>query len=136
MLTWDRSHNWSVQRFFNELVRVTIRFKQNKPSVYEMLALRKCLPQYRDVSPTDLRASITETDEIVLDEMPTGEARTLVERMKAEGLIIATENASFVSFVPFDRTTGHAWLIDDENEARAIAESMIAAGIPVVNVQA
>jgi len=56
--------------------------------------------------------------------------------MKAEGLITVAENASFVSYVPFDRTTGCAWIIEDWNEARAVVESMIAAGIPVVEVQA
>jgi hypothetical protein len=49
---------------------------------------------------------------------------------------VVAESASFVSYLPYDRTTGCAWLIEDDAEATAIAQAMLAAGVPVQDVEA
>ncbi len=136
MLSWDRSRDWVVQRYYNELTRVTIRFQRGTPSVAELLAVRRCLPQFRDTPPAALRASIGRAGFLPLGEMPTREARRLVEDARAAGLEVVAENASFISYLPYDRTTRCAWLIEDEAEARSVAEAMIAAGVPIQEVQA
>ena len=38
MLTWDRSHDYALHRFWNDLTRVTIRFRNAPPSVGELVA--------------------------------------------------------------------------------------------------
>jgi hypothetical protein len=71
-----------------------------------------------------------------LGALPTPEARHLIEKAQAEGLEAVAERASFVSYLPYDRTTGCAWLIEDDAEAWAVAQAMLAAGVPVENVEA
>ena len=53
--------------------------------------------------------------------MPTPEARRLIEAAQAEGLQVVAEAASFVSYLPYERTTGCAWLIEDDAESAAVA---------------
>jgi hypothetical protein len=68
--------------------------------------------------------------------MPTREALRIVKAVRVVGLVVVPESASFVSYLPYDRSTGCAWLIEDSLEARSIAEAMIAEGVPVEDVEA
>src|SRR5438067_8528983 len=136
MLTWDRSHDYVLHRFWNDLTRVTIRFHNAPPSVHELVALRRCLSQFRDVAPATLRDQIGDSRDLSLGEMPTPEARRVIEAAQAQGLEVGAESASFVSYLPYDRTTGCAWLIEDDAEASAIAQAMLATGVPVQDVEA
>jgi hypothetical protein len=68
--------------------------------------------------------------------VPTREAKRLIKVARAAGLSVLAENLSFISYLPYDRTTGCAWLIDNDAEARSVAEAMIAAGVPVQGVEA
>src|SRR5262245_34464394 len=136
MDSWDRTHDWIVNRIFHERARLTIRFNGNSPTVSELIAIRKCLPQFRHVPPTQLRASIGNSRQLELGEMPTREARQISEAARIEGLDASVENASFISYLAEDRTMGGAWLIEDYQEACRLAESMIAAGVPVRDIEA
>ena len=136
MLDWDRSHDWILHLFRVEETRVTIRFRYNPPSVPELAALRRCLPEFRHVAPARLRARLSETGALELGNMPTREARPLIESALGEGLDVAVECEPRVGYVPFDRTTGCAWLIEDDGEGLAVAQDMIASGIPVQEVYA
>jgi hypothetical protein len=136
MLSWDHTHDWVVQRYYNDLTRVTIRFTHGVPNLAELLAVRRCLPQYRNTPPAELRALIGRAGSLPLGEMATREARRLAEAAKATGLDVVAEDASFISYLPYDRTTRCGWLIEDEAEARSVAEAMIAAGVPIQEVEA
>jgi hypothetical protein len=136
MLTWDRSHDYVLHRFRNDLTRVTIRFRDALPSVQELVALRRCLPQFRDVAPATLRSQIGDSRQLSLGGMPTQEARSVIESAQAQGLEVVAESASFVSYLPYDRTTGCAWLIEDDAEAAAVAQAMLLEGVPVQDIEA
>jgi hypothetical protein len=136
MLTWDRSHDYVLHRFWNDLTRLAVRFKAAPPSVHELAALRRCLPQFRDVAPAVLRGEIGDSQQVSLGEMPTPVARHMIEAAQAEGLEVVTESASFVSYLPYDRTTGCAWLIEDDAEAAAVAQAMLDAGVPIQDMEA
>lgn len=136
MLTWDRSHDYVLQRFFNDLTHVMIRFRGQPPSVSELVALRRCLPQYRYMTPAAVREEIGRSQELSLGELPSREARRLIETLQKVGLDVVVQSASYVSYVPFNRTTGYAWLIEDDAEAATVVEEMLAAGVPVEYVEA
>jgi hypothetical protein len=136
MLAWDHSHDWVLQRFWNDLTRVTIRFPQGTPSVVELAALRRCLPQFRNMSPAALRAMIGDSGMLALGVLPTPEAQRLIEKAPSEQLEVIAESASFVSYLPYDRTAGCAWLIEDSAEAAAVAQAMLTAGIEVQCIEA
>jgi hypothetical protein len=137
MLAWDRSHSWVVQRYYNDRSRVKIRFEKGLPSVTELIAIRKLLPKFRDIAPASLRSLIGASGELCLEEMMSmTEVRRLVEVARRQGLVAVAEDASFVSYLPFDQTTNCAWLIENDAEALAVAKAMIAEGVPVQDVYA
>ena len=136
MLTWDRTHDYVLHRISNDLTRVTIRIRDAPPSVQELAALRRCLPQYRDVAPTTIRSQIGDCRQLSLGDMPSPEARRVIEAVQAQGLEVVAESASFVCYLPYDRTTGCAWLIEDDEQAAAVAQAMLQEGVPVQDIEA
>jgi hypothetical protein len=71
-----------------------------------------------------------------LGVFPAPEARQLIEEAQAEGLEVVAESASSVGYLPVDRTTGCVWLIEDAAEALAVVQAMLAAGVPVQDIEA
>jgi hypothetical protein len=136
MPVWDKTHDWVLIRSWNDLTRVTILFQQVPPSVAELVAIRRCLPQCRHMAPARVRAAVGEPGALPLGVLPSPEARQLIQVAEAQGLRVVAEGASVVCCLPFDRTTGCAWLIEDEAEAVAVLQAMLAAGAPVQDVEA
>ena len=69
-----------------------------------------------------------------LGEMPGIAARRMFEALKQVGLRTELRSTSALSFLPLDRTTGATILIEDNAEARRLAEEMIRAGVPVERI--
>ena len=67
--------------------------------------------------------------------MPGRVARDVARDLSTGGLQVEIDDVSRISYIPVDRTTGHALLIEDELEAAKVAESMIAAGVPVTHIE-
>jgi hypothetical protein len=86
MLTWDRSHDYVLYRFWNDLTRVTIRFHKAPPSVHEIVALRRALPQFQNIAPALLRDQIGSSWELSLGTLPTPEAGTAIEAVRGTRL--------------------------------------------------
>ena len=120
-----------LHRFFHERAEVTIHFGAQTPTVGELAALRRLVPHYSNMPPAALRELVGHAGEHSLGDMPGDTARELAAEAQKIGLKFTVENTSIVGYLPFDKTTGCAWLIDDEEESKAVVESMIAAGVPV-----
>lgn len=136
MLAWDRTHDWVLERFFHDQTRVTIQFQLARPSVAELAAVRRCSPQFQHLAPAAVRATIGESGLLQLGVLPSPEARELIRAAEAQGLRVIAECASCVSYLPHNLTTGSAWLIEDDAEAAEVARAMMAAGVPVRDVEA
>ena len=136
MPEWDRSHDWVLQRFWHDRTTVTIRCRRVPPSVADLAALRRCLPRFRHIPPADVLAAVGPEGVLALGDWPSTMAREIIEAAQAEGLSVVAQSAASVSYLPFDRTTGCAWLIEDAAEAEAVAQSMLAEGVPVQEVEA
>lgn len=136
MAAWDQTHDWVLIRFFNDLTQVTIRFPNGKPTLAELVSIRRCLPQFRNMKPAALREAIGDSGKLPLGAMPTPDARKIIEAAQINGLEVVAESASYISYLPQDRTTGTVLLIEDALEAEAVAQSMLAAGVPIQEVQA
>src|SRR5260370_28047841 len=99
MVAWDHLHDWVLQRFWHDLTRVAILFRQRPPSVADLLAVRRCLPQFRDKPPAVIRALVPDSGVLALGVLPTPEARRVVETAKGEGLDVIAGRASVVAYL-------------------------------------
>src|SRR5579872_1257658 len=135
MEEWDRSHSWVIHRTRHDRARITIRFKENSPSGTELLAVRDCFHQFRDKPPKDIKAMIADRGELPVGIVAGRQVHWIKDKVAKLGLKLIVEDASYVSHLPFDRTTNCVWLIEDSKEAKIIAEKMIASGVPIEDAE-
>jgi hypothetical protein len=136
MASWDRSHEYVVHRTFHERTQLTIHFAAGAPTVAELVAVRKCLPNFGNMNPSAFRALIGDTGSVSLGVLETRQAREIVKWAPTEGLKIVAENASFVTYRIHDVTLNCTLPLADEGELQSIAEAMIAAGVLVSTIEA
>ena len=80
-------------------------------------------------APAALRTLLGNQGEYPLETMPTRLALELIEFTKAAGLEFHAKKVSLAGYLPVNRTTGCAWLIENEENAAAVVKAMIAAGL-------
>lgn len=130
-IEWDRSRDWVLIRYERVFASVTIEFDHDDPSIREILAVRQCLPQFRDTPPKAIREHLGTNGRFHLGQMAQDVADELVETATQNGLCMKAERFSRVSYLPCDQATRVAMLIDNDADAAALAQEMIAAGVPI-----
>jgi hypothetical protein len=134
MFDWDRAHDWVLQRYASDRAELTVLFAGSRASLRELAALRRCLPGLRDQSPAVARARTGTEGRYELGELPGSEARRIRDMLKGAGLTVEFRNMSNVSYLPLDRTTGTALIVEDDAEMSLLAQQMIQAGVRVVDI--
>lgn len=132
MIEWNRSHDWEVRKVIQNRYRVTVCIEGASPSVVELMAVRCCLPEFRDLPPVNLRNAIAQSGGLVLEELGELEFQWLKRRLDAGGVRCRVEVESREPYVCVDRTTSTSLHMEDLEESRRVAEKMIASGVPVV----
>src|SRR4051812_19237605 len=122
MFQWDRTHDWVLQCFETDRADLTVVFDGARPSLRELAALRRCVAEFRQLPPAAARNRAGTSGRLELGELPGPEGRRLSEDLQQAGLRVELRNTSRVSYLPLDRTTGAALLIEDEDEAQRLAE--------------
>jgi hypothetical protein len=131
--TWERSHEWEVHRTHHNRVAISVVLTGGR-LIQELVAVRRIWEAYRAMPPSKIQ------EHIVGDRLPLGvfssiAARRFREAAAANGLRLQVEDWSTVSYLPFDKTTNMACLIEDDREAEEIAKQMIASGVPVIDAE-
>ena len=96
---------------------LTVVFERVRPSLRELAALRGCMAEFRQLPLAEARNRAGTNGRLELGEIPGPEARRLSEDLQQAGLRVELRNTSRVSYLPLERTTGAALLIEDEGEA-------------------
>ncbi|MCC7423420.1 MAG: hypothetical protein IT428_24350 [Planctomycetaceae bacterium] len=131
MHDWDRSHSWIVHRCNYRQSRVVIHFVAETPSVSELMAVRRAIPEFRDTSPAALRSMIGSTGVLRTKTMNPNDVKSALRLALSQNLTATEEDMSYSELVPYDKTEDVDLVLDDKEEMRAVAEAMIAAGIKV-----
>jgi hypothetical protein len=131
MIDWDKAHDWVLVRFEHTSTKIVIYFKEDIPAASELKAVKRLAPECRNASTMGLRKQIIGDGKLALHNIPISDAVKIISDLEQEGLNVILEIAFSTSYLPIDRTTNSAWLIEDELESFQVAVEMIAAGIPI-----
>jgi hypothetical protein len=136
MNSWNRSDEWEIQQTFTHQARLVVVIPGADNRASSLAALRRCVPQLRELSIPEMMRRISSSGEIDLGDIAGYGAHCLAEKLEKQGVAVKVTNTSHTDFLPINRTNGSAWLIEDPVEAKRIVEDMIAAEVPVVQVEA
>ena len=89
-------------------MRLKIKCSGKRPSVSELLAIRKLLEQHRQGPPAELRSVIKDTGELDLGNIAPARATEIVNRANDLGLHIIATDVSVTNYLPINRATKDA----------------------------
>ena len=79
---WDGTEDWVLSKHMHQAMRLKIKCSGKRPSVSELLAIRKLLEHHRHVPPAELRSMIQDTGELDLGNIaPPEPLRLSIEQM-------------------------------------------------------
>lgn len=129
-MTWNRNTNWSVHITFQAQFRAILHFYVPIGSE-DLSALRKLSALHANLPIAKLRELIGNSSYLDLGQLTYYEANELQLKADQLGLSFKIENISFTRYTPVDEENGRPWIIEDEIEAKQIAQEMIAVGATV-----
>jgi len=136
---WDGSERWVVDRYFEDETVVRIFFSAGRPTVREVVAIRKLLPEYRDLPPGEVVRRLGSTGSMTVDAMSTARAGELTEHARLLGLVTETIDASHIGYMPIRlNDEGQPDLMrkyEDDEVARRVCERMLREGVPFYEKQ-
>ncbi len=130
---WDGTEDWVLAKHVHRHRRLRIRFSGKRPTVSELSAIRKLLEHHRHVPPAELRSMIEDTGELDLGCIAPARATKVLDRANDLGLHITATDASVTSYLPINRTTKDALLIDDDELNETVVQEMLKRGVPVID---
>lgn len=133
---WDGSEpGWRLQIAYRSEEHFTFLFSPNGPSLREIMALRRLLPELCEVPVARVFTLLKGQTRFARDVLLCSRAAWILRQAAAaEGLRFETVWKDCTSYLP--TRAGEAMLIRDDALARRIAERMIQAGVPVDHVAA
>ena len=132
MADWDRNRDWVVHRTRWKRTSLLLSFAGGGPTARELQALRAVVSELREQPPAEILDAIGPTGVLCLDDRAASEADRIASELQRAGLRVRVEDASYDGYLPVDRASGDAWLIEDDAEAKRIGLEMLEAGFPVV----
>ena len=132
MNSWNQNDDWQIQQIFTHQARLVVVIPGAGNRVPLLAALRRCVPELRELPIPEMMRRISPAGEIDLGDLAGYGAHCLAKELEPQGVTVKVFNTSHARFLPINRTHGSAWLIEDPVESKRIVEEMIAAGVPVV----
>jgi hypothetical protein len=123
-----------VERSHVQEIGLVLVFHTVPPSIEELKRVRSLLPELSNATPVDLRQRIRD-GRLELGVRPALEARAIISRAQSLGLRADSTTCLRTSYVFENRTTGAVLLVEDDAQAAQLANEMIAAGVPVREVE-
>jgi hypothetical protein len=132
---WDGSQSdWEVERTHYDLWKVEVVF-DTAPNVEQARALRRLFPHVRDLGARDAFRMLANATRVGAPGLLSGiEANELARRAAELRLEVEMEAFDHGSMVPVRH--GVVLAIEDPELAREVCRRMLAAGVPVVEVEA
>jgi sulfur transfer complex TusBCD TusB component (DsrH family) len=130
---WDGSEDWGLSANYNHQSNVKIVFCGNKPTMKEIAAVRKLITAYQNIPAIEVKSLLSNRKEIDLGILSSMEANRIKKRAVELNLTIIAVDSSYTSYLPINRTTNHAFLIEDDALARRVTAKMLKFGVPIID---
>jgi hypothetical protein len=130
---WDGSEDWSLSANYHSQSNVKIVFFGNKSTMKEIAAVRKLITAYQNIPAIEVKSLLSNRKEIDLGILSSMETNRIKKHAVELNLTIIAVDSSYTSYLPINRTTNHALLIEDDTLARRVIAKMLKFGVPIID---
>jgi hypothetical protein len=132
---WDRTRDWLIQRSRHYDLATVVVFATAQPSMDELRRARKLRLEFSNESPATFRRRI-DNGRLDLGVAPREEGRALVTLAASLGLVVEHKATARTVYLFKTQSGPPGYLVvEDDADAERLATAMIAAGVPVVDVE-
>jgi anti-sigma-K factor RskA len=133
-VTWDSTRDWLIQRSHHYQVALVVVFQSAQPSLEELAHARKLRPEFSNEPPKTFRRRIL-NGRLDLGVLPAVEARATAALASALGLTLEPKATTQTVYLFKDRAASAVLIVEDQEESERVASEMLAAGVPMVDVE-
>jgi hypothetical protein len=133
-VTWDPTRDWLIQRSHHYELALVVVFHSAQPSLEELTQARKLRPEFSNEPPTVFRRRI-ENGRLDLGVLPAVEGRATAALASSLGLTLEPRATAQTVYLFKDRAASAFLIVEDQKESERIASEMLAAGVPMVDVE-
>ncbi len=129
---WRDGADWVLLASYYSQARITVDLGST-PTPSQLIALRRALPEYRNTPPAQVKALLAANGgKLNLGVLGGIEAWAVYERLSANHISASLEDESGTHYLPFDRTSQTAMLIEDWGSPDEIIQEMINDGVTII----
>lgn len=132
--TWDPTRDWLIQRSHHYQVALVVVFQSAQPSLEELTQARKLRLEFSNEPPTAFRRRIV-NGRLDLGVLRAVEARATATLASSLGLTLEPKATAQIVYLFKDRAASAVLIVEDQEESERIASEMLAAGVPMVDVE-
>lgn len=131
---WDGTQpGWVLLQSNLELVDPVLLFPPGGPSLEMVAYVRKVLPEFADLSSAQVYAELKGKQRVPLERCSAERASALVELLGIQGISLDLFPIPS-GYLPANRISGSALIIEDNDEARAVCAEALRRGVPALSV--
>lgn len=134
---WDGTQpGWVILRINRQAISIEVCFAIGGPTLREVAAMRKAVPSFSAMPPSDAFAALKGRSRVNLGSFEGRVARRLCESCRMHGLVVEQAVADRSGQIPFNEISNQSLVIEDDLLAERICQRAIAQGIRVKHVEA
>ena len=134
-MTWDRSIHWVLVETHHHQFDVSV-ILDSPLTAQTLAAIRTLVPELQTTPVSELKSRLCGRSTFEIGTVNGQRCRDLDSVSHQLGLQLHITNSSFTSYLPIDKTNNQMWVIEDDSEAKKIADEMIAAGVEIQHCEA
>ena len=129
---WDGSENWGLIQYNASLTKLEVHFVSDVPTVAEIIALRKLIPEYRNLPLKEIKLKLGSSGYLLLGTFSGHEAISIYYRGINLNLDMERHDVSTIYYQIIEQATETVLTIENKDLERRIAQTMLEHGIPIV----
>lgn len=129
---WDGTEKgWVLERFDRDLIEIEILFSNSGPSIKEIQALRSAIPEYSHRKIQEVFSDLQGLSKLWIGEFESIEGRRIVKACEKEKIRVRIKERVETHFMPVNKITQMALVIEDESLALEVAKEGMRQGMEV-----
>jgi hypothetical protein len=109
---WDGTQHWVLTEGIIPREVVYVHFKGDTPSMQELMALRKLLPEFQHMPVQALKKQLGNLKTLILGAYYPSESLHMVHRAMALDLKIEQQDQSYTGYIPYHPNTGSLLILN------------------------
>jgi hypothetical protein len=129
---WDKRNGWGLSQHTYSEISINVIFSNNIPNMKEIFDIRKLSKEFREISIVKIKSKIGNNGKAFIGKFGSIEANRIINRAKELNLTLGVIEECIITYLPVNKESKNALIIEDDELANNITKRMLDEGIPII----